>query len=355
MDLWCDKARLADGRCFSVSSDITQMTFGSIWAVAFGTDINAIESQCANLELITSNGGDELAGKDEAVEFARPPLPEAMKAISTLVENMETAAGSPFPRLSHWRKRQTTNWKLAKAYKDKLVQDRLEDAKTRLLRSEAGEDMVRCATDHMVLREQQAATGEGREPQYDTPGAKDDLFLFVLAGYDTTAGAIKWAIKYLADHPSVQSSLRDALHAAFQEDYNNNMIPSGDAIATANLPYMDAFIEEVLRHGSPIGAQVRVVLRDTEILGHRLPKGIDVVTLCRGPGILQPDPFVSRIAEDDRSKTSQSKGKTIPDWNSADIADFKPARWLKGAHFDPQAGPSRQFGAGERGCFGRKL
>jgi cytochrome P450 len=48
-------------------------------------------------------------------------------------------------------------------------------------------------------------------------------------------------------------------------------------------------------------------------------------------------------------------------WEDADIALFKPERWLK-KHpetgvdtFDPMTGPNLPFGLGPRGCYGRRL
>ncbi|KAF2150272.1 cytochrome P450 [Myriangium duriaei CBS 260.36] len=350
VDLWNQKAKLSKGFAFDIGNDIVQMAFDNIWAIAFGTQINTIKKQHKALESMM-NQAPETCGKDGTVKFQMIDTPKTLQAMDTIVRNMESASASPFPRVSHWLKRQGSGWKKAKAQKDKLVQNRIDDAEARLLMDpDDREDTVDCATDHMVFREQQAAIREDRAPQYDSPGAKDDLFLFLLAGHETTASAMKWAIKYITDHPSVQSKLRSSLYTAFET------LPSGEEISKTNLPYLDAVIEEVLRHALPIGAQVRVSLRDTQVLGYNIPKGIDVVTLCNGPGFVLPDPFASRIKEADRSKTSQAKKGTVPDWSPVDIADFKPERWLKeDGYFDAQAGPSRQFGAGERGCFGRKL
>ncbi|KAF2148611.1 cytochrome P450 [Myriangium duriaei CBS 260.36] len=307
---------------------------------------------------MTSHKFRKVASKDEDVyffEFPNRESPEALKVISFLGENLETAAGSPFPRVSHWRELHTTKWKQVKAYKDELVLERLDDAKARLLNSENAEDEMKCATDHIVFREQQAAIKEDREPQHDTPGAKDELVLFLLAGHEKTSNAIKKAITYLTQHPSFQIKLRTNLHSTFERGQRSDIVPSGGAIAKACIPYMDAFIEEVLGHAVLIAAQVRVALHDTELLRHQIRKSIDVVTMSCGPGFRRPDPFVSRIAETDRSKTSQASKGAVPHWSSENFTEFKPDRWIKGTQSDPQAGPSRQFGAGDRGCSGREL
>lgn len=54
-------------------------------------------------------------------------------------------------------------------------------------------------------------------------------------------------------------------------------------------------------------------------------------------------------------------GGKVGSWNPENIAEFRPQRWLRrdagtGEEvFDAAAGPQMQFGAGPRGCFGRKL
>ncbi|GAM91069.1 hypothetical protein ANO11243_091160 [Dothideomycetidae sp. 11243] len=322
VDLWRAKSRLVPGHPFEATDDINHTALDAIWAVAFGTDIGTVQAQCQALE---------------------KNLPEAYEAITVLAHDLEAAAHTLFPRLAHWLRRQTRRWKRAKISKDRLLQDRLDDAKARFLNTESREDMVDCATDHMVFREHQAAIKEGRTPQYDTPGAKDELLTFLLAGHETTSTAIRWAVKFLADHPEVQSKLRSTLRTVYPDE----QLPSGAEIARANIPYFDATIEEVLRLGLTIPGQTRIALHDTEVLGYAIPKGVEVSFMCNGPGFVRPDPFAA-------------KDKAVPEWDQATIGAFEPDRWLKRNEagktvFDANAGPTSQFGAGVRGCFGRKL
>lgn len=66
------------------------------------------------------------------------------------------------------------------------------------------------------------------------------------------------------------------------------------------------------------------------------------------------------IGEKKRSPTSAESRTRFGVWDDASIGDFSPERWLveneKGeVHCDPFAGPSHPFGAGPRGCLGRKF
>ena len=58
----------------------------------------------------------------------------------------------------------------------------MDDAWRRFAKSEDGEDQVKSALDLFVQREVQMAKKEGRQPQYDTPTVRDELFTLLLAG-----------------------------------------------------------------------------------------------------------------------------------------------------------------------------
>jgi cytochrome P450 len=91
--------------------------------------------------------------------------------------------------------------------------------------------------------------------------------------------------------------------------------PTAKEISKANLPYLDAVIEEVLRIGQPTPVVAREAMVDTILLGHPVSKGTNL---------------------------------------------FNPDRWLKKDEtgdivYDSQAGPFLSFSLGPRGCFGRRL
>ncbi|GAM84517.1 hypothetical protein ANO11243_025130 [Dothideomycetidae sp. 11243] len=356
VNLWRTKSRIAHGRPFAVQEDIRQVALDALWAVSFGTGLGSIEAQCVALEN-SDFSLDPSVHNDTAVDLPHAELPASAAAVRMLINDINGLNLAFLPNLHHWLIRRLPRWQRARAAKDKLMEDSLNNAKARLLSPESREDMVTCATDHMVFREHQAAQRENRRPQYDSRAAKDDLFAFLFAGHDAPSATLQWGVKLLADHPTVQSDLRSALHRAFP----NDTLPSGAAIAKADIPYLDATIEEILRVGRPGPGQIREALCDTELLGYAIPKGTEIFLMSNGPGYVGPDTFKGHIAEKDRSLSSQAaKDKTPLDWEATDIAAFEPKRWLKpdgrgSMTFDPNAGPVQQFGAGVRGCFGRKL
>ncbi|KAF2152690.1 cytochrome P450 [Myriangium duriaei CBS 260.36] len=358
MELWRVKSKVAQGHPFAVDEDLNHMALDAIWAVSFGTDINTVKDEADFLQKTHISTSTNI---DEVVDLPCPERPAAFNALMALSDAMETSVKSPFPRQAHWFLRQFPGLKRAKAAKDALIQARLDDAKLRLLHPDSRDEDIDCATDHMVFREQQAADREGRAPQFDTPAAKDELFGFLIGGHDTTASTSMWGIKNITDHPEVQSKLRAALHEAYPEAVKTHTLPTAAQISSTDVPYLDAVLEEMVRKALTAPGAMRRAVRDTEVLGHRIPAGIDVFMMNNGPGYLQEDPFAAKIPEKMRAKTSRdAKDRAVPDWPVGDIGAFKPERWLRMDEggkevFDGKAGPTLGFGGGIRGCFGKKL
>ena len=140
--------------------------------------------------------------------------------------------------------------------------------------------------------------------------------------------------------------------------------PTVIEITKISAPYLDAFLEESLRHSNTLAMLTRQATADTTILGQHIPKGTHVLMYTGGPSITQP---AVPVLESTRSGTSRAARNRVVDWDSESIELFRPERWLKRKEsavekgefdhiaFDPQAGPSLAFGAGPRGCFGKKL
>jgi cytochrome P450 len=143
-----------------------------------------------------------------------------------------------------------------------------------------------------------------------------------------------------------------AFSAAISEDRQ----PTAEEISKANIPYLDAVIEEVLRFGQPTPVVSREAMVDTTILGHMIPKGTTLLVSSVGPGYHS---LPIQVQDSVRSDTARTK-YFGSDWDPKDIDLFNPDRWLKkdetgGIVYDSQAGPFLSFGLGPRGCFGRRL
>ncbi|OHW89896.1 cytochrome p450 monooxygenase [Colletotrichum incanum] len=351
VELWTQKNRLSNGRPFEAGKDIHNMALDVILSVAFNPDPtkNITSRNIAHFESISSplatSGDQDLPVKIE--NLAAEPL---VKALGILTDTAGTLFTSSMPRLRSWFLLREKPRKEAIAARAVMEARELGSAVERI---EAGEP-PRCAMDQMMIRERSIAEKEGRSPDYYSDTIKDELLGYLVAGHDTTSSATQWGIKFLTRCQPVQTRLRADLRAAFP---SADRPPSVTEIIKAQIPYLDAVIEEILRCCKTLPIMTREARVDTQILGAMIPKGTVVMFLAHGPGVLRP---AVPVDETKRTENGRSAKKRIGTWDSEEVEEFQPERWLKkdaeGAKvFDSNAGPFMTFGHGPRACFGRRL
>ncbi|KAH0264719.1 cytochrome P450, partial [Aureobasidium melanogenum] len=311
--------------------------------------------------LETISGMQLPAGGDVPVVFPKAPHPPAFDAVLTLAESVTPLISSPAPKLHHWFLRQGKSYKDAKRYKDQEIETMMKAAIDKFFEDQVdalekqGKD--RSAIDHMIRRELLASRKEGRSPRYDTPAAKDELFGFLIAGHETTATTTAWAVKLLSDNQQAQSKLREVLRSTYTDAAVERRQPTAKEIAALHHPYIDAILEEILRCGGTIAAVSRCAMVDTDVFGIRIPKGHDLNFVTHASYVAPP----VGVEEHKRSPSSQASKDKTGVWEVSEIRVFKPERWLRPTgekgevEFQKNAGPTLQFGAGIRGCFGRRL
>jgi cytochrome P450 len=148
---------------------------------------------------------------------------------------------------------------------------------------------------------------------------RDEMMTLLLAGSETTANALCWALDLLHDHPDVAAVL-----VAEADQALAGRTPT--AADLTQLPYARAVVDEVLRLYPPVWALPRVALQDDEIDGYRIPQG-DLVILVPYVTHRHPDFWVDPDAFDPERFLPERR-KIIP----------------RGAYFP--------FGAGQRQCLG---
>ena len=359
MRLWREKLRLADGRPFSVLTDIHKATLESVWSAAFGSDLGSTKAQ---VELLFKKKSIEpSSSSDSLLEFPTVTDLPSFSSILTLTDSMKIPLNSLFLVIHH---QFALNFypSLAPALKHKnnLIKDRLKEA-WKTFSCQANNDgnkhsnKVNSALDLIVQREAQVAVKDDRPAEYDTKAIQDEIFGLLVAGHETTATTLYWALKHLTARADVQSKLRSALRSAFAAAVEKCLSPSAEELAKSDIPYLEAFVAENFRCAIPSVINIRVATVDAEVLEHRIPKGTDVFFLNRGPSYLLPS---LEVEESLRSKSSQQTSDKYGIWNNSDIGTFNPVRWLRSnengnVSFEPRAGPSLPFGAGPRGCFGK--
>ncbi|KAL0944812.1 cytochrome p450 monooxygenase [Colletotrichum truncatum] len=354
VDLWKFKLTTARGRPFDALEDIFNAASDMITAAAFALndDMSTTFQQLNYLKSLNGDFSLESNPEHGGVAFPHlPPLPH-IAALDRLSKHIGELGQSIFPRLTHWSM-MLTEKELRSSYgtAKRFEASEIEKSIARLESDEPPASVL----DHMVYREKQAANNENRRPDFHRRGIYDELTGYYQAGHETTATTVTWAVKYLAQNANSQEKLREALHQRHAAAFQAGRQPTVEEIVHANIPYLNAVIEETLRMRPPFPALIRCALVDTEVMGCMIPKGTSIMMPSIGPGLHTP-----ALPRPDYLGTSSAE-KRRDDWSSKDVHMFKPERWLKRDEegkamvFDASAGPMQSFGFGPRQCFGKRL
>jgi enediyne biosynthesis protein E7 len=154
---------------------------------------------------------------------------------------------------------------------------------------------------------------------------RDELVTMLLAGHETTASTLSWAVGLVGKRPDVHSRIRDEALLALG--------PGPAEIADADraiksLPYTAAVIHEVARLYPAVWLLSRKALHDDTVGGYHVPAGAQVL-IC--PYALHRDPRYWKAPE-----------------------EFNPDRFL-GAFPAESRYAYIPFGAGPRSCVGRSM
>lgn len=143
------------------------------------------------------------------------------------------------------------------------------------------------------------------DPQTGQPLSDDDicndLLIFMLAGHDTTATALTYALWALGHHPEVQDRV-----AAEAAELGDRELTSDDV---TRLGYTTQVLREALRLCPPAAGVGRLAVRDIDVDGYRVEAGtliaVGIYALHRDPA-LWPNPTVF---DPDRFGAEQSKSR----------------------------------------------
>merc|ERR1712137_1519010 len=144
-----------------------------------------------------------------------------------------------------------------------------------------------------------------------------NIFLFFLAGHETTSGTLTFVLDMLARHPDIQERCREEVNSLFVLGEE----PTYEKIK--KLSYLPRVINETMRMRPLVSSVSRVATEDCAVADYHIPKG--TVVSC-SIGNLQYDPDT---------------------WEEPE--KFSPDRW-EGAH--KSAPHFMPFGAGTRICLG---
>lgn len=169
--------------------------------------------------------------------------------------------------------------------------------------------------DYLIARLLAARTEDGQH--MSDRQARDEAMTMLLAGHETTALTITYALYALSGNPACEARLREELSQLGSTPPTPEDLP--------RLPYLDAVVKEVLRLYPSVWIIGRQLTAPLIVGGYELPAGIEVLA---SPYSLHRNPRFFRNPE-----------------------QFAPERWL-----DPGQTPGRYeyipFGVGPRSCIG---
>jgi enediyne biosynthesis protein E7 len=163
---------------------------------------------------------------------------------------------------------------------------------------------------------------QGEDPQVGRVRMRDELVTLLLAGHETTASTMSWALYLLDQHPEAW----DRVHDEVVEVFGRGPL---DIESLHQLTYTTMVLRETLRLYPPVWLLPRMAKEEDQIGDYRVPAGADVL-IC--PYLLHRHPDL---------------------WT--DPERFDPER------FNPTRQDSREnyayipFGAGPRFCVGNNL
>lgn len=216
---------------------------------------------------------------------------------------------------------------------------RLLAAKEAALQSAASESSTVDLLGQLVKGQEHSkdgkSQGSGRLTESEVIG---NLFLFIIAGHETSANSIHFSLMFLALHPAIQRSVQDELERIFaggtisQWDYERDLpqLLSGLLGAVLNetlrvitpilaIPkYVDSVPQPLTVEGREVLVPANTTIRICLPSVHRNPK-----YWPHGPPKDPDDPYFPLCNEDN------------------DLEEFKPGRWLKNRKDVPGNEPSR--------------
>ncbi|WP_405922900.1 cytochrome P450 [Streptomyces sp. NBC_00035] len=283
MDRW-DGERTA-GRAVDVPGDMTKLTLETIARTGFGHDFGSFER-------------------------SRPhPFVNAMVGTLTYAQRLNAVPAPLAPLLLRGPARRNEA--------DMAYLNRAVDAVVTERQSSSGEgDLL-----DRMLETAHPETEERLAPE----NIRRQVITFLIAGHETTSGALSFALHYLSRHPDVAARAR----AEVDRVWGDTARPGYDQVA--KLRYVRRVLDESLRLWPTAPAFAREARQDTVLGGvHPMRQGAWALVLT---ALLHRDPDV---------------------WG-ADPEEFDPERFDAKAVRSRPAHTFKPFGTGARACIGRQF
>ncbi|MEU6283060.1 cytochrome P450 [Streptomyces sp. NPDC047028] len=276
----------AAGRTVDVAGDMTKLTLETIARTGFGHDFGSFERD-------------------------RPhPFVTAMVGTLTYAQRLNSVPAPLAPLMLRGAARRNAA--------DRAHLNRIVDEVVAARRASGGGegDLL-----DRMLETAHPETGERLSPE----NVRKQVITFLVAGHETTSGALSFALYYLARHPEVAARAR----AEVEQVWGDSPAPGYDQVA--KLRYVRRVLDESLRLWPTAPAFAREAREDTVLAGeHPMRRGAWAMVVLP---LLHRDPEV----------WGEDADRFDPDRFEAKAARSRPAHTFK------------PFGTGARACIGRQF
>ena len=314
-------------RPIDVQGDLMRYTVDTIAGLAFGTEVNTLDST------------------DDVIQ----------RHLDVIFPNLWQRLLAPVPT---WRIVRTPADRRLEGHiaeVDKAIAGFIASARARLRQEPALRDNPSNLLEAMIVAADRDHSG------IDDRHVKGNVLTLLLAGEDTTANSIAWMIQLLWSNPAALARAREEVRSV-----------AGAGIAVTpeqmgQLPYLEACIQETMRLKPVAPVIFFQAIRDTTIGDIRVPAGTTVAAVMRKDSLdpqLVPDAasFVPErwLAGDGAAPANPAKHTSMPFGGGARICpgrylallEIKMAMTVLLAHFDiEQVGTANGAEADERLAF----
>ncbi|MGW8953966.1 cytochrome P450 [Streptomyces sp. NPDC055709] len=230
-------------------------------------------------------------------------------SLPVLLEGLGRRAAAPIDLLDKLPTVMNHRFTKALSLTGSVVEDIISESRSR------GTETADLLAALLMARDEDTGEGMSDEEVYD------EVVTMLIAGTETTAGALSWACYLLSQHPHIQQRLQDELDSHLGE--RNALFED-----LGKLPFLQQVIAETLRLHPSTWMLMRSPVTDVELGGHLLPAGsivlFSIYALQRDPS-LRPEP--GGVRSGPLGARTCRTGRVAPAQTAIDIAHILRRLW----------------------------
>jgi cytochrome P450 family 4 len=315
IDAW----RQAQGSVINLSTHMSALTLDVIGEVAFAHDFGA----CRTLQSWAEKANSSHARAENNGDLEKVPDPLIQAFAGSL---MISGLGIALTLLGWQKLEKYLNRKVALTRRmlNEAVDNVIREARSKSASSSTAKGPPsRKSLLQLLFEATDAAETEHRKKLSDRE-LRDEAKTFIMAGHETTSTWCYWALYALAKYPDAQQKVYEEIIKHAKDTSTPITLEQLD-----EMPYLTAFMTEILRLYTPVGLIVRFTSRQETFKGYTIPPKTRLVI---------PIHLLHRHPDH---------------WTNPE--EFRPERWLDQESKNLHRFCFIPFSAGGRNCVGQRF